>query len=439
MPQVSNMTQCPFCSAAIRPHARFCSRCGRPQPEAHFPLADEPQVSDPPPEVALRNARSIHIQDDKIDLRELQDVVESSVDYWQASLASSDAMTRERAAASIDQLQAILQSLSKQVAQGRSTVRITTRLPPMRSYPLICPACGHGNRENARYCLFCRVPLSPVEQPLAKEAPMSLRFHVAASTDRGRVRSINQDAVFFSKLPVKTAANALLALVADGMGGHSAGEEASRIASETSRTLIVRDAASMTATDDQAWQELLRQATVAANRAVFETAKANREQHGMGTTLTIALLVGERLHLASVGDTRAYMLNPQGVTQDGLTIEQLSSDHSLVARLVDIGQIRPEEARNHPQRNILYRTIGTDPSVEVDTRSEALEPGDTIVLCSDGLFNYVDGPELARIIFSMTDLEQVCKQLIGLANQRGGRDNISVVIIRVDTGSEARA
>lgn len=439
MPQATHITQCPFCHASVRQNARFCPRCGRPQPKAHLPLDDEPHVSDPPPEVALRNARSVRIQDEKIDLRDLQDVVESSVRYWQEGLASSDQMTRDHAAESIDQLRAILASLSQQVAQGRSTVRITTRLPPTRSYALVCPACGHGNREKARYCLFCRAPLSAIDQPLLKEAPMPLRFHVASHTDRGRVRSINQDAVFFSKLTVPRGLTALLGLVADGMGGHSAGEEASRIASETVRKQISKEAAELAASEDTAWQELLRRAATSANRSVFETARVNREQHGMGTTLTIALIVGERLHIASVGDSRAYLLNPNGVTQDGLTIEQLTSDHSLVARLVDVGQITPEQARNHPQRNILYRTIGTDPSVEIDTRSEPLEPGDIILLCSDGLFNYVDGPELAQITFSSPDLERVCKQLVALANQRGGRDNISVVIIRVDSGNEARA
>ena len=395
--------------------------------------------SDPPPEVALRNARSVRIQDEKIDLRDLQDVVESSVRYWQEWLASSDKMTRDHAAESIDQLRAILASLSQQVAQGRSTVRITTRLPPTRSYALVCPACGHGNREKARYCLFCRAPLSSIGQALPKEAPMPLRFHIASNTDRGRVRSINQDTVFFSKITVRSGLTALLGLVADGMGGHSAGEEASRIAAEATRKHIIKQAAELSIPDDSAWQELLRRAATIANRSVFETARVNREQHGMGTTLTVALIVGERLHIASVGDSRAYLLNPNGVTQDGLTIEQLTSDHSLVARLVDVGQITPEEARNHPQRNILYRTIGTDPSVEVDTRSEQLEPGDIILLCSDGLFNYVDGAELAQITFSSSDPERICKQLVALANQRGGRDNISVVIIRVDSGSEARA
>src|SRR5262249_35600306 len=148
--------------------------------------------------------------------------------------------------------------------------------------------------------------------------------------------------------------------------------------------------------------------------------------------LTMALIAGERVHIASVGDSRAYLFNPAGVTEDGATAAQLTSDHSLVARLVDIGQITAEQARTHPQRNLLYRSIGTDPSVEVDTRSEQLEPGDSILLCSDGLVVHVRDEELAQIVLTQPDPARACEQLIALANARGGTDNISVVIGRVE-------
>jgi serine/threonine protein phosphatase PrpC len=154
----------------------------------------------------------------------------------------------------------------------------------------------------------------------------------------------------------------------------------------------------------------------------------------MGTTLTIALIVGDRLYVASVGDSRAYLINASGVTEDGATAAQLTSDHSLVARLVDIGQITAEQARTHPQRNLLYRSIGTDPSVEVDTLSEQLEPGDVLLLCSDGLVNHVRDEEIARCALEQRDPGRACEQLVALANERGGRDNISVVIVRVESG-----
>jgi protein phosphatase len=157
----------------------------------------------------------------------------------------------------------------------------------------------------------------------------------------------------------------------------------------------------------------------------------------MGTTLTATLIVGERVHIASVGDSRAYLINAAGVTEDGATSAQLTSDHSLVARLVDIGQITPEQARTHPQRNLLYRSIGTDPSVDVDTRSEQLKAGDVILLCSDGLINTVEDAEMARIATEQTDPQRACDQLVALANERGGSDNISVLIVRVESASEA--
>jgi PPM family protein phosphatase len=169
-----------------------------------------------------------------------------------------------------------------------------------------------------------------------------------------------------------------------------------------------------------------------ANRRVYEESRANIDHKGMGTTLTIALIVGDRLYIASVGDSRAYLINAGGVTEDGATSAQLTSDHSLVARLVDIGQITPEQARTHPQKNLLYRSIGTDPSVEVDTFAEQLEPGDILLLCSDGLINHVRDEEIAEIVLAQRDPNRACEQLVTLANQRGGRDNISVVIVRAE-------
>jgi protein phosphatase len=265
---------------------------------------------------------------------------------------------------------------------------------------------------------------------------MPLHLKAASRTDQGRVRPINQDSVYTGRITLGAGGSAYLALVADGMGGHSAGEHASRIAAEVTRAQVTSNAGNSSPPDDAAWQTLLRQAATMANRRVYEEARANSAQRGMGTTLTVALVVGERLHIASVGDTRAYLLNQRGVTDSGANAAQLTSDHSLVARLVDIGQLTPEQARNHPQRNVLYRTIGTDPAVEVDTRSEQLEPGDVILLCSDGLFNHVNDDEITRVALDQADPQRACDLLVKLANERGGRDNISVVIVRVEGQKE---
>jgi PPM family protein phosphatase len=404
---------CPFCGAALKPRARFCPACGRPVPPAIPSDATPVREADPPFEAALAGRKRITIVGESLDLRDLINVVESAMRWWQDQLTSVDAATRARAAESIEDLSRILHSLAQQLAQGRETVRITKRLPALRAFPLGCPACGHGNRDGAKYCQVCGTPLSGPAPQGGIAIPMPLRFRVAARTDQGRVRKNNQDAVYTGRIKLPGGGIAHLSLVADGMGGAKDGQRPP---------------------DDEAWQALLREAARAANRRVYEQSRANIDHKGMGTTLTVALIVGDRLYIASVGDSRAYLINAGGVTEDGATAAQLTSDHSLVARLVDIGQITAEQARTHPQRNLLYRSIGTDPSVEVDTFSEQLEPGDILLLCSDGLVNHVRDEEIARSVLEQSDPNRACEQLVALANERGGRDNISVVIVRVERG-----
>jgi serine/threonine protein phosphatase PrpC/uncharacterized Zn finger protein (UPF0148 family) len=430
---------CPSCGAPVQARSRFCPACGRKlpgQPPEATPAA-EPDMA---VEAALRSAKRITINDESLNLRDLINVVESGVRWWQDKLTSADITTRHRAAESIEELSRILHSLSQQLAQGRETVRITTRLPVLRSFEVGCPVCGRGNRAGAKYCLGCGAPLAG---QLADESQavtaMALRFQIGARTDQGRVRSNNQDSIYTGTIKLPGADGrragaivARLALVADGMGGAKAGEQASRIAAEVTQAQLQHDVGGASPADDTAWQELLRKAAKTANTRVYEEARTDADRKGMGTTLTIALIVGDRLHVASVGDSRAYLLNAHGVTASGATTAQLTSDHSLVARLVDIGQITAEQARTHPQRNLLYRSIGTDPSVEVDTLSEQLEPGDVVLLCSDGLFNHVRDEEIAQIALKQTNPDRACEQLVALANERGGRDNISVVIVRVE-------
>ena len=386
-----------------------------------------------PVEAALHSQKRIQIADESLNLRDLINVVESGVRWWQEQLTSADITTRQRAAESIEELSKVLHSLSKQLAQGRESIRITTRLPVLRSYEVGCPVCGRGNRSEARFCLSCGAPLTgQAQDETLTVTPMPLRLRIAARTDQGQVRRNNQDSIYTGSVKLHGGRTARLALVADGMGGAKAGEQASRIAAEVTQTQIQHDVDGSSPPDDTAWQNVLRKAAIAANSRVYAESRADVERKGMGTTLTIALIVGDRLHVASVGDSRAYLLNSQGVTADGATTAQLTSDHSLVARLVDIGQITPEQARTHPQRNLLYRSIGTDPTVEVDALSEQLEPGDVVLLCSDGLFNHVRDEEIARIALEQADPDRACEQLVSLANQRGGRDNISVVIVRVE-------
>lgn len=416
------------------PRSRFCPACGRPlPPPAPPPVTPPPSTDSPQVEGALPSGKRLRVSAEALDLRELINVVESSVRWWQRSLSSGDAVTREQAARAIDELSQILRSLSQQLAQGRETIRITKRLPALRQFDVPCPSCGGGNRVSARFCQRCGGVLHATPRHGAESVqPRTVRLLIAARSDTGRVRKNNQDAVYTGVIDLPGNRQAHLCLVADGMGGAAAGEYASRLAADVSRAYLERESIDHPPLTDDAWQTLLRDAARAANRRVYDDSRADTSRRGMGTTLTIAIIIGDRLHIASVGDSRAYLLNNGGVTADGAPAAQLTSDHSLVARLVDIGQLTPEQARIHPQRNILYRSIGTDPSVDVDTRSEQLEPGDVVLLCSDGLVNHVGDEELVQIALGEAHLDQAIARLVGLANERGGRDNISVVMVRVE-------
>lgn len=405
---------CAACGEPLLPTSRFCPACGAsvaapPSSDAH--------------ELLIPGNKRLRVSSDALSIPELLAVVQAGVAIWQEQLQSPSAVTREAAAKAVRELGEVFESLSQQLALGRSTVRITRRLPTPRASQLGCPVCGHGNRAGARFCQFCGAAL-------ASTAPAPpLRVRVASSTDVGRVRSNNEDSLHAGPVVVG-AVPATLCLVADGMGGAEAGEVASGVAAEQVQQIVA--AAKQPPADDDAWQALLRRAVVEANRQVYALSRTPAGRRGMGTTLTVVAVAGERAHVAHVGDSRAYLLNPAGAASDNSPWLQLTTDHSLVARLVDIGQLTPEEARAHPQRNTLYRAVGTDPQTEVETASYRVQAGDTLLLCSDGLSGYVDDAELARMVEAAPDLDTACARLVALANQRGGRDNISVVLAAID-------
>lgn len=407
---------CTTCGAALAVGVRFCTRCGA-------------AVSGESEEVALAGGRRLHLAPDMLSLRELLAVVESGVLYWRQRLESDEGVARERAAAAIKELSQILDSLATQIAQGRETVRVTGHLPPLREAPRPCPLCGRGNREGANYCIACGAPLRPGLRPAAAQPPLSLS--IAARSDVGRVRALNEDTFYAGEFASADGALGTLLLVADGMGGHQSGEVAAALARDGLKQALTLALSAKVPADDAGWHELLRQGVAVANRRVYEQAQAHPEQRGMGTTLTAAVIVAGRAHLAHAGDSRAYLINPQGLAGEGRTWSQLTADHSLVARLVDIGQLTPEQARNHPQRNVVYRSLGSDPTIEVDTLSQALAPGDLLLLCSDGLISHVEDDELARVTIAERSADRACERLVALANERGGSDNISVVIARI--------
>ena len=235
----------------------------------------------------------------------------------------------------------------------------------------------------------------------------------AARTDVGLRRNVNEDCFAL-------AAELGLYLVADGMGGHTAGRLASRLATAgTIQALRRVDGVEASLT------EKLRYCVAGANRGVFDTAQAKPELAGMGTTL-VALLAGHgRIALAHVGDSRAYLIRSR-------RIRQLTDDHSLVAELVRRREITETAARGHPHRHVLTRALGVRRAVEADLAELTPAIGDVVVLCSDGLTGHVTDEEIAQCVAADGDLGSVCEGLIALANERGGEDNITVALIRCE-------
>jgi PPM family protein phosphatase len=232
------------------------------------------------------------------------------------------------------------------------------------------------------------------------------------STDTGMVRPQNEDS--FSCL---TIGKWSLFVVADGMGGHDAGEVASRIAVETVCRDIEKNA--MLEKDPLT---LIEQVVQQANSEVKKEG-ASRGSN-MGTTLSLALVAGNTAYVANVGDSRAYWIENGSITQ-------ITKDHSLVAKLVDAGKLTKEEARNHPKSNLLYRTIGTDEHIKVDTFQKKLNPGGHLVLCTDGLWGEVSDEDVHQVIRSSADARSAGEELVRLANTQGGKDNITVVVVKV--------
>ncbi len=412
---------CQHCGAVLPALSRFCIRCGASVAAAL-----------PQDEMMIPGGKQLRVTQGSLSLRELLTMIESGVFWWQQQLQSTDHVTRQHAAVAIKDLSRILDSLSEQLAQGREMVRITSRLPVMRRYSVGCPTCGHGNRAGARFCFACGSLLPDIRDALAMQQPGGLQLQAAMLSDAGRVRQNNEDTCAVDTITATGGSVVHLLLIADGMGGAYAGEVASRLAGETVQQMLHTELSMLLPADDAAWHDLLRRAMLAANQSVYNAAQVQVERQGMGTTLTLMVVMGDRAHMAHVGDSRAYLFNAAGVTNEGEPLLQLSSDHTLVARLVDIGQLTPDQSRTHPHRNALYRALGTEPTLDVDTGSSALRVGDRLLLCSDGLTNHVEDTELAQIVCEAAHPGRMCTRLVTLANERGGHDNISVIVATLE-------
>lgn len=232
-------------------------------------------------------------------------------------------------------------------------------------------------------------------------------------TDAGRRREMNQDYMFASDTAVGKLPN--LFIVADGMGGHKAGEYASKTAVETIVEYIGND-------DSGLLVAAIKKAIGEANKRILKESIIDIEKEGMGTTIVAAAIKGDKLIAANVGDSRLYIINESGITQ-------VTTDHSLVEEMIRSGRIARSEARNHPDKNKITRAVGVFPKVDVDFFETKVAPGDTVLLCTDGLTNMVEDEEIKKIVLGQRDIVEKTQTLIEVANKNGGTDNITALLI----------
>ncbi len=246
-----------------------------------------------------------------------------------------------------------------------------------------------------------------------------MSLQTVARTNVGKVREINEDYIFISEI---YSNGVTMAIVADGMGGHLAGEVASKRSVEKISEIIEKNM--LTKLTENEYKDLLRMAVIEANTCIYNLSQKNEKFNGMGTTIIVTFITDEWLILAHIGDSRAYLIKDSNYVQ-------LTKDHSLVNELLLNGQITEEEALIHPQKNVLIRALGTDDKVEIDILKIDWEKDQLLLLCSDGLTNSLSVKRIMELInCSSLQLEQLADNLIKEANELGGEDNISLIIIK---------
>lgn len=237
-------------------------------------------------------------------------------------------------------------------------------------------------------------------------------------TDRGKVRQHNEDSV-----GVFENETGILAIVADGMGGHLAGDVASQMTISTFKELWEQAPTINGPSDAEAW---LTEKVKEVNKTVYEHSLTNSECQGMGTTIVGVLVTPNFATIGHIGDSRCYLLNNSG-------FKQVTQDHSLVNELVRSGQISKEDAEHHPRKNVLLRALGTEQTVDLDVRTIELEENDVLLLCSDGLSNKISDETLERELLHSKDLSHTADHLVQMANDNGGEDNISIIMLKKST------
>jgi protein phosphatase len=260
--------------------------------------------------------------------------------------------------------------------------------------------------------------------PVSGQRPPTIGWQIASLTDVGLKREINEDNMLMWEADSDEFGAYGLYVVADGLGGHVAGEIASQLAVDAIQQRLENLPPASTSGQDalEAW---LRETAKAANEAILQRQQDDGEVKKMGSTLVMALVMGHTARVINVGDSRAYRLSPQ-------KIEQISTDHSLVERLVQIGQITREEARTHKQRNVIYSTLGEKRRMEIGYYETQLDPNDRLLLCSDGLSEKVPDELILHISRNEADPAAATQLLVEAAKQAGGDDNITVVLVQIN-------
>lgn len=241
---------------------------------------------------------------------------------------------------------------------------------------------------------------------------------IAAASDVGRVRKVNEDSYFVSDIIDEN----VVAVVADGMGGHKGGKVASSTVAECIQSAAYEnDFFSRSVVE---LKEIIRETVARANEEVYNRSNSEEALCGMGTTLVMCVASQDRTVCANIGDSRMYLLSDSILTQ-------ITKDHSLVQNLIDKGQITNQEALIHPNRNVITKAVGTDKCVEPDFFECNAKKGDFLILCSDGLTNMVSEDDIYYIVKHTSSPDEACSKLVEMANNAGGSDNITVIIIRL--------
>ena len=239
-------------------------------------------------------------------------------------------------------------------------------------------------------------------------------------TDVGRTRKIDEDSILVADLSFgvnSESSKFFLLAVADGMGGHAKGEEASKIALNAISRSVIPDLL-----NDTPFTELLEKGIQNANQDILDYTAKHPESSGMGTTSVCAIVKGNEVNLANVGDSRAYVISDD-------EIRRVTKDHSYVQSLVDAGKITEEESREHPQKNVIERAVGIDTSIEADTMRLTLDSDESLLLCCDGVIAHLPDDDIHKIIRDSPDPQTACQKIVDMANERGGSDNISLIIL----------